>query len=192
MSVIAFDFDDVILPVAEHIFRYYKKTYGIDVPPQHYYGDPRAWGVDSLREVSARVVEHLYDPAYMELRPSTETIEAVKQISHNNTLHIVTGRPVSAAVLTQKTLDDHLPDVFNTVHYIDYNGARSRTKAEVCRQIGAELLIEDNPAHALKVAQAGIPAVLFGDYAWNKTLTGLPLNISRALTWEQVLSQLRQ
>lgn len=63
-----------------------------------------------------------------------------------------------------------------------------------CREVGATLLIDDNPGYAMECAQQGMRVLLFDwelNYAWSKTKDGPthPL-ITRVKDWEDVEMQL--
>ena len=60
------------------------------------------------------------------------------------------------------------------------------TKAEICAEIGADYLVDDQPKHCLAAAKAGIKTILFGDYKWNRDTKLMP-NMVRAKNWQEVL-----
>eukprot|EP00951_Prasinocladus_malaysianus_P005852 scaffold41197_cov40-Prasinocladus_malaysianus.AAC.1 len=48
-------------------------------------------------------------------------------------------------------------------------------KSEICKSIGAHVLIDDNPGYALECAEAGIHVLLYDwnlSYPWSKTPCG--------------------
>lgn len=62
----------------------------------------------------------------------------------------------------------------------------SKSKAEICKEIQADILIEDNLKYAQQVAQAGIKVLLF-DYPWNQSSNLNPL-IIRVCGWKEALN----
>jgi thiamine monophosphate synthase len=51
----------------------------------------------------------------------------------------------------------------------------SRKKSDICRAVGARVLIDDNPAYAVECATAGIHVLLFDwqdGYPWSKLKPG--------------------
>ena len=58
-------------------------------------------------------------------------------------------------------------------------------KAEICREIGADYLIDDQTKHCFAAAEAGIPAILYRDYPWNRN-GQLPTGVTRCRTWQDV------
>lgn len=58
-----------------------------------------------------------------------------------------------------------------------------RTKGDVCRQIGANVLVDDHVVHGESVLAAGINEVIvFGDYPWNRSVE-LSKGMVRCLNW---------
>lgn len=50
-----------------------------------------------------------------------------------------------------------------------------RKKSEICKSIGAQILIDDNPTYAVECAAAGIHVLLFDwndSYPWSKLQEG--------------------
>ncbi len=64
--------------------------------------------------------------------------------------------------------------------------AHKRTKTEILQSIGADFLIDDQLKHCISAADAGIGAVLFGAYPWNRVDT-LPRGVTRCSDWSAVL-----
>lgn len=62
---------------------------------------------------------------------------------------------------------------------------RKRLKSEVCKEIGASVLIDDALKHAEEVASHGIP-VLLPDKPWNRDYT--PPGVVRVQSWNDIVS----
>ena len=87
-------------------------------------------------------------------------------------------------------LDKHFPDIFHSIEFTGLYGGQPRSKADVCRELNADLLIDDHLAHALPVAQCGVDVLLFGNYPWNQTKEKLPGNIRRVKGWDEIAALL--
>ncbi|EFN53768.1 hypothetical protein CHLNCDRAFT_10527, partial [Chlorella variabilis] len=92
-------------------------------------------------------------------------------------LMVVTSRQHIIQEPTLDWLDRHFPEVFTEVHFGNHFALEgtSKKKSEICRAIGAEVLIDDNPAYAVECAQAGIHVLLYDwdhAYPWSKTAAG--------------------
>ncbi|MEK6826183.1 MAG: hypothetical protein AABX90_00975, partial [Nanoarchaeota archaeon] len=66
--------------------------------------------------------------------------------------------------------------------------SRGRSKAEVCREIGIDAIVEDSLEYAQECAVEGKKVVLL-DCPWNQS-EDLPPNIHRAKSWNEVLGYL--
>lgn len=66
-----------------------------------------------------------------------------------------------------------------------------RTKSEVCRVLGADILVDDHIAHAEDVLSAGLKAIVFGNYPWNQRAI-LPKGMVRRKDWEGVKEEVAQ
>lgn len=107
-------------------------------------------------------------------------------------LMVVTSRQHCIQEPTLDWLEQHFPQIFSEVHFGNHfalEGA-SRKKSEICRAIGAEVLIDDNPRYAVECAQAGIHVLLYDwehGYPWSKTPDG-PQHprITRVRDWTEV------
>lgn len=105
-------------------------------------------------------------------------------------LVIVTSRRRLIEKETRDWLAQHFQNLFDDIHFAGMWDAPGRhryriTKAEVIRQVGADYLIDDQPKHCVAAAEAGIQALLFGHYPWNK-VRKLPANVTRVKDWSAV------
>jgi 5'(3')-deoxyribonucleotidase len=183
-QIIAIDCDDVIVASAPAILDHYNKTYGTDIAIEDFYGEELA-----AYPATERVDEYLASEEYKNLPPLQEAIHAIRQLGEHHELHVVTGRADYLAEATHTMLKKHFPDIFRSVEFTNYFGKNSRSKAQVCKDIGADLLIDDHLHHAEVVAAEGIEVLLFGDYPWNKADT-LPPNITRVRGWNDIVERL--
>src|SRR3989344_2809835 len=60
----------------------------------------------------------------------------------------------------------------------------SRKKVDVCKELGVELLIDDNLVYVNECATEGTPALLF-DAPWNQGV--LPAGVTRISSWDEVV-----
>jgi uncharacterized HAD superfamily protein len=185
-KVIAIDYDDVIVPSAPIIVRSYNEKYGTNVQlKDFYYDDPRSWGSSDTSTVNQRVGDYLMSEEYQATLPFTEAIDALRLLSEQHELHIVTGRTDYLADVTKNMLNKYLPGIFRSVEFTNFFGQNRRSKAEVCQALDADLLIDDHLHHAQVVADCGIDVLLFGDYPWNQAKQ-LPANIRRVSGWHEI------
>lgn len=115
--------------------------------------------------------------AWRSRRPLPGSLEALRAISRSIRFVVVTSRQSVLQEVTKQWIEAHFPGVFEGVHFGNHysaDGSPSRSKAEICKDLGAVALIDDSRHHALACAKAGVPLViLFGDYSWNKPSMGV-------------------
>jgi 5'(3')-deoxyribonucleotidase len=107
-------------------------------------------------------------------------------------LVVVTSRQHVIQTPTLEWIERHFPGVFSDVHFGNHFALEgsSRPKSEICRAIGAQVLIDDNPRYAEECAAAGIQVLLYDwdlSYPWSKTPEG-PTHerIARVTSWQEV------
>ncbi|KAF9343586.1 hypothetical protein BGX26_005501, partial [Mortierella sp. AD094] len=118
--------------------------------------------------------------------------------SRRYSLVIVTARQQFVADLTKKFVDRHFPGIFESIYFANHYLTEqekltfvSKPKSVICRDVHAQLLIDDSLENAVEVAKAGIPVLLFdlqGSYKWNKLNDGdkLPDKVTRVKSWKEV------
>ncbi|KAF8942644.1 hypothetical protein BGZ47_006295, partial [Haplosporangium gracile] len=113
-------------------------------------------------------------------------------------LVIVTARQQFVADLTKKFVDRHFPGIFESIYFANHFLTEqekltfvSKPKSVICRDVHAQLLIDDSLENALEVSKAGIPVLLFdlhGKYKWNQIEEGqqLPDKVTRVKSWKDI------
>ncbi|XP_042468976.1 uncharacterized protein LOC122051770 isoform X1 [Zingiber officinale] len=111
-------------------------------------------------------------------------------------LSVVTSRQNAIKDHTLEWIEEHYPGLFQEIHFGNHfalDGV-SRPKSEICRSLGAHVLIDDNPKYALECAEIGIRVLLFdydNSYPWCKSCssTSHPL-VTKVHNWQEVELQL--
>lgn len=184
---IAVDMDDVVIETAQAIVDHVKETYDAPITISNFYSrDPNLWGAPDAETAIARVNAFLDTEEYFESAPAQEAIHALKGLNHYHNLYIVTGRPDFTELATRKWLQQHLPDLFADVIFTNYfDDTKVRTKGDVCRELGADALIDDHIDHCESALEKGVKPYLFGDYPWNSS-EDVPEGITRVMHWPDV------
>ncbi|CAI5956705.1 unnamed protein product [Closterium sp. NIES-65] len=88
--------------------------------------------------------------------------DTLRRLSHFTDLVVVTSRQHVIREPTLEWLDNHFPGVFSSVHFGNHFALEGtpRPKSEMCRELGAEVLIDDNPRYALECAEHVIQVLL--------------------------------
>ncbi len=186
---IAVDLDDVLFDFVGYFFQWHNEQYGTALRPEDIAGKKiwETWG-GTAEEASERVPRFYHEVGMLELEPIDGAVMALEQLNTRYKMTVISARDSSTRRITQAWIDKYLPDVFDEIVLgIGDPMARGRpmTKAELCKQVGAKLLIDDQLVNARHVAAAGIDALLFGDYPWNQAAS-LPPGIKRVQDWPHV------
>lgn len=88
-------------------------------------------------------------------------------------LVVVTSRQHVIRDETLEWIDRHYPKVFSDVHFGNHfaKSGQSKKKSEICEEIGADVLIDDNPRYAHECASSGMHVLLFNwqrQYPWSR------------------------
>jgi len=162
----------------------YNKTYGTNVVLEYAHQDDYAgWGTDRST-LESRLAELMGTDEYKQLSPSAEEVVVLTNLSKDHELHVITARRAHERELTQLMLDTYLPGVFTSLELVGFTGS----KGEVCRRIGATVLIDDNVRHLEDAVKHGLPsqgAILFGDYPWN-VQENISAGVIQCATWHDV------
>lgn len=124
--------------------------------------------------------------------PIPGAFESLVRLADFCHLVVVTSRQHVIQKQTLEWIERHYSGIFSEVHFGNHFALEGepRPKSEICRSIGADILIDDNPRYAVECASRGIEVLLFdynNSYPWSKTSDG-PVHplITRVQTWDEV------
>jgi 5'(3')-deoxyribonucleotidase len=183
--VIAVDCDDVLIETTLFLVRDYNNKFNtnVNLEDAHKPNNPD-WGTDDNGLILDRLSEIQNSKEYAEIKPIAEAINAIHRLVKDNELHLITARDGSVEVATMAMLDRYFSGCFISVEHV----GKARSKGEVCRQIKADILIDDNILHLLSALDYGMPsggALHFGNYLWNQL--GDPIEgVIECHNWEAV------
>lgn len=193
---VAVDVDEVLGRFVYSLNAFCLETYGMEygVGDYHEYDFAKVWKCS--QEESNRKVHEFFTSEHF--RGGIEVIpgsyESLCRLQKQCDLMVVTSRQHVIEQHTMEWLQQHFPGIFDAVHFGNHFALEgtSRKKSEICREIGAHVLIDDNPWYALECAMAGIQVLLYDwnlSYPWSKTDGGegpVHENITRVKDWTQV------
>lgn len=189
---IAIDIDDVLIPFAEHAVAYVTSRSGKPVSMLELYTE-NGNGVSAsglTDEEFVRLVREYQESDFpMRRRPLLGAREALKKLSKEFEIHIITSRDPKHEPHTRKWLCEYIDDILSdyTLSFVGnpFSGTEHSTKAAICHEIGAMWLIDDQTKYADQLKVGSTRAILFGDYDWNKDHKGD--HFVRAKDWNDVL-----
>lgn len=186
-ATIGVDVDDVLADHAAAFIAFSNEYYGTNLTRETYTEKwLEFWPVD-WDEIMRRAGE-FHTPettaAYAVLSGAQEALQALSK-SYN--LVVVTARTKTIVQTTHDWLGKHFEGVFSDVHFVPiWEENNTVTKADICKEIGADYLIDDVVRHCNIAAKGGITPLLFGNYVWNRSETVEP-NVVRVADWNAVL-----
>lgn len=190
---IAIDIDDVVVAHVDEFIKFSNKNFGTNYTIDDY--NDRwdiLWGINDDAEIKKRA-QSFHSPEsvlnYEFIKDAKPTIE---KLSRKYDLYIVTARPEHIVEITKTWVEKHFAEVFKGVHFVPIWYVDNKiTKGDICRQIGADYLIDDAVKHCNTAAKSGVKAILFGDYAWNRH-EEIAENVTRCKNWQEVSNLLLQ
>jgi 5'(3')-deoxyribonucleotidase len=188
--IIAVDIDDVLAAEAAFIVAYSNKHWHhrLDIDDYQEFWE-EMWGVDH-DEAERRSLE-LHQPGIEgSYEPLDHAQEVLEHLSERFTLVVVTSRRELVRQETLDWLERNMGSYFSEIIFSGIwdsgnVGAHKLTKTEILQSVGAAYLIDDQLKHCAAAAEAGITAVLFGNYPWNQTQS-LPSGVYRCDSWQAV------
>ncbi|KAJ7814109.1 hypothetical protein B0H14DRAFT_2850873 [Mycena olivaceomarginata] len=185
--VIAVDLDDVLSQTNLKVAQWHNEKYGTQMDLStfyyYYYWKNPFWGTP--QETYEKVAEFYRTDSIFHAIPvpgAREGIQSLKDMGYK--LVIVTARTAEVADASWEWVEKYFPGMFaNVVFTGQFKDAQklhhnevltNLTKSGVCADLKAQVLIDDSAENAIQCSTASSPTrvLLFGDYEWNKRISG--------------------
>ena len=187
MKTIAVDCDDVIVPFISTIAKFHNQEYGSTLEENHFksYEFWRVWSGTEERAIE-KVKEFQKSDMFKKMIPYEESRRIIPALARRYNLVLVTARPDYMLEETQDLLDTYFPNSFSEIHFTNEwaGNGKTRKKSQICKEIKAELIIEDSHANAIDCAKSGIQAILINK-PWNTSEETHP-NLYRVNNWPEI------
>lgn len=195
---VAVDVDEVLGNFVSALNKFIADRYSLkrSVSEYHVYEFFKIWNC-SRQEADIRVHEFFKSSYFKKgIHPIPGAQRALHRLSRFCDLSVVTSRQNVIKDDTIEWLEKYYPGLFQEMHFGNHFAlhGKSRPKSEICRLLGAKILIDDNPRYAVECAQVGIRVLLFdykNSYPWCKTesIDKHPL-VTRVNNWEEAEQQI--
>lgn len=196
--VVAVDVDEVLGNFVSALNRFIADRYSLNhsVSEYHVYEFFKIWNC-SRDEADIRVHE-FFKTSYFKtgIHPIPGARQALQKLSRFCNLSVVTSRQNAIRDHTIEWIEKHYQGLFQEIHFGNHFAleGQSRPKSDICRSLGAKVLIDDNPRYAMECAEVGIRVLLFdyeNSYPWCKieSVDQHPL-VTKVNSWEEVEHQL--
>ncbi|CAN0138753.1 unnamed protein product, partial [Ectocarpus fasciculatus] len=163
--VIAVDLDEVLGQFVLQLCAFHNDKHGTSLTPESFnsYYFHEVWG-GTRAEADAKMVEFFQTPYFLGgIPPLAGAAEVLRKHSRSLTFYLVTSRQDSLQAHTREWIDAHYPGMFAGLRFGNHFSTEGavRSKPDLCRMIGAEMMIDDNIKYAAECASAGIRTLLF-------------------------------
>ncbi|MEI6054147.1 MAG: hypothetical protein WCQ49_02130 [Candidatus Saccharibacteria bacterium] len=184
---IAVDIDEVLALHAESFITFSNERYGTNLVTDDYKDCwPDLWGIED-KEAEIRGLEFLTSERIYLIKVLDGAKSALNKLKTRYDLYIVTARRELISKTTIDWINVNFPDTFKDIHFVPIWATKIKTtKAAVCKQIGADYLIDDSPHHCNIASENDIKAILFGDYSWNRN-EEISKEVTKCKNWDEVL-----
>lgn len=184
--VLAIDIDEVLFPFIAKLLEHTNTKYGLD----HSIEQVKDFNLGFWNVADSEAIDRVHDVLRLD-HNRVHAIDGAKLVisclQEKYLIYIVTSRDEEFRARTEEWLTQHFAGLYDGLYITGnhYSGREFRSKAEVCIELGVEMLIDDQLHHARESSQLGLPCILFGDYPWNQT-DALPDGVVRARDWAEV------
>lgn len=192
---IGIDLDETISDSISGIIKLHNEQYGTSLRREDFDHHDFAAALGVSKEEAKKRIDKFFSVTYVKEMPpavgSLRAIEALKAKGHE--LYIITGRGRSPEDVahTEAWLEANFPNVFAGVHYANTlapdGSVETRTKSEIAKTLGVEVIIDDLLEFALECAGAGMKVLLL-DRPWNQG--ALPPLVERMYSWEEIIQRI--
>ncbi len=189
--LISIDHDDVLWPFFDRLLETYPPVDETYLAPD--YAGPcdfdEIWACSS--EEANRRIQEFAGQDQCRHEPVSGAIEALSKLSCYYRQTILTARNPPLHPWTKLYLDHHFGDIFEGYHHVGnrYNGGPWETKGSASQRLSVACHIDDHPVNIADCVKDGIPAILFGNYPWNRGYE-LPVGVAYAKDWPAVIELL--
>lgn len=191
---VAVDVDEVLGRFLHSLNKFCHEEYDLeyDISDYEQYDFASVWGC-SLDEANHRVHDFFESRHFaVGILPIPGAYNSLQRLKESCDLVVVTSRQHIIRQPTLRWISQHFPETFSEVHFGNHwaLSGTSRKKSEICSEIGATVLIDDNPRYAEDCAKAGMQVLLYDwrlSYPWAKTADGpAHPSIRRVKDWDEV------
>jgi uncharacterized HAD superfamily protein len=186
--IIGIDLDEVLAATADGLLKFSNPKYELSLTKDKIFSHSlgEVWGC-SLEEETKRWHEFYEDISFDEIIPLPGAVEGIEELNKRNKLIVITGRENRLIEKTNEWIEKFFPNKFSQIcfaeHFVIAEGRK--TKAEICDELGVDILIEDIIDYAASCANDSRKVLLF-DRPWNQ-INDLPKNVHRVYSWKEIV-----
>jgi 5'(3')-deoxyribonucleotidase len=189
---IGIDLDDVLADTMPVLVAYHNDMYGTTLTKDDVWSY-RLWDVVgvSQEETLKRIYAFERSAKLMDIAPMPGAKRAIDSLRGKHELSIITARDSEFADITKHWMTRYFPDVFSEIHFANHHSptATPRSKGDICREIGASVMIDDSFNNVLSCHNVCDDGVLLFDAPWNineQLLDGM----HRVSSWHDIVERI--
>lgn len=194
-KVIAIDLDEVLAETIDQLLKYYNYSFKWKSITKEDVIDYNLWKLDrygiSISDAKRMFFWFLFfSRKGWRIKPVKFSRAGIKKLKEKwYELYIVTARP-SLTIFKRRTkhwVNKYFKWVFKWIKYSDYMMRNQKKKSDICKQIGAEIIIEDNLDNAVECAKNWIKAYLI-DKPWNQWFDPkIHKGVTKVNSWKEIV-----
>jgi|GEM_PF-2567465 len=186
--IIAVDFDEVLFLTVSEMIDWYENLYGFRPDYKDFKNYRFHEAFKTTQDVATvRYIDFANSLHSQNILPLPRALDTLnKRKNQGDTVFIASSSQVEVVDSKRQRIDTHYPGIFKDFHAANHysllNGPVC-TKADICRKIGAEVMIDDLPKQLLECVGVVKYPILLGDYPWNR---GEFPGLIRAANWQEI------
>lgn len=159
--VVAVDIDEVLGQFLNSLIQFHNDTYGthLKLSDFHSYEFHEIWG-GTPEEASAKIRQFFISDYFADIPTIPHAYEILQELQSWNIFDfvIVTSRQTIIEKATRQWIDKHFPGIFSEMRFGNIYGAVGKkfTKPEMCKELRAEILIDDSLKYGRECSRQGI------------------------------------
>lgn len=189
--IIGIDMDSVIAEIIRPIDLFHNRQYGTSITYTDHadYNLCLYWNC-SLDDMYKRIFEFYASPEFQDTKPIVGSQEALTLLAQQHELHLITARPYDVEKQSREWLNEYFPNIFKEIHHTNLisKGGKGMSikKSEICRKMGATVMIDDHIDYILDCADNFIMSYLF-PAPWNADKTVSHPHVKRVAGWKELV-----
>jgi 5'(3')-deoxyribonucleotidase len=171
MGIIVFDMDEVIYPFLDTYLNFHNLRHGTNWKKDDFFSYEFQDVMDIPLEKIIEELEVFYKTnEFDEVAPIDGAKEIIYELRKKNDLYIASGRISHLKEKTSEYLKRNFEDSFKGVYLADYHPFEKRQlnpKQKICKDLGANMMLEDLPVYALRCSKECDIPVIVPKQPWN-------------------------
>ena len=198
-QTIAIDIDDVLADTTDALRLWSNELSGSNLTEEHFKEEGEYWGYyervwdqHNISDVLRYADFHsalIRDEIAIPLLPGAEF--AINELRKRFDIILITSRSGDLEGVTRSWLKDNFGNHGIKLYFAKNNRysteSEKKSKGQLCKELGASLLIDDSVQHCESALAEDIDVILFGEYGWQKPI---PEDLRVCKDWPAVLEYL--